>query len=109
MGGWQGRRKSTFWVKPCIKGAPYPIFTHAHFSGRKPSWPARRDAARLRPFYDAKAKERQGKRNDLNPDIQEKVPESANQQARDAAGKAANVNGRYVDDATIPRHPGTAL
>jgi len=58
-------------------------------------------AARLRPFYDAQAKERQGKRNDLNQNIVEKVPPGTDQsKSRDAAGKVANVNGKYVDDAT---------
>jgi hypothetical protein len=55
-------------------------------------------AARLRPFYDEQAKQRQGQRNDL-VDIQEKIPERS-VQARDAAGTAAGVNGKYVDAAT---------
>ena len=51
----------------------------------------------LRQFYDAQAKERQGTRTDLNiPELfregNRKERESANQ-----AGKAAGVNGRYVD------------
>ena len=29
----------------------------------------------LKPFYEADAKERQGKRTDLDPNIQEKIPE----------------------------------
>jgi len=57
-------------------------------------------AAKLRPMFDERAKERQGKRNDLI-DIQEKIPESKTQ-ARDEAGKAAGVNGRYVDKARPP-------
>jgi len=55
-------------------------------------------AARLRPFYDAQAKERQIRKP--ADSVQEKVPEQNNQQARDAAGKVANVNGKYVDHAT---------
>lgn len=51
----------------------------------------------LRPFYKAQAKERQrgGQGGVLLP---EKVPEAKD--SRDAAGKAAGVNGRYVDMAT---------
>ena len=52
-------------------------------------------AAKLRPMFDERAKERQGKRNDLI-DIVEKVPPSEKSKARDEAGKAAGVNGRYV-------------
>ena len=32
-------------------------------------------AQKLKPFYEADAKERQGKRTDLDPNIQEKIPE----------------------------------
>ncbi len=53
-------------------------------------------AARLRPFYDAKAKERQVRKPADSVPV--KVP-GQKHDARDAAGKAANVNGkrwRYV-------------
>jgi len=51
-------------------------------------------AARLKPFHAEAAKERQGERNDLNPDIPVKIPGS---DSRDAAGAVVGVNGRYVD------------
>ena len=43
-------------------------------------------AARLRPFYDAQAKERQLSTLKQNSAVQEKIPERNNQQSRDAAG-----------------------
>jgi len=67
-------------------------------------------AQNLHPHFTAQAKERQGTRTDLN--IVEKVPQriDASKRAmiaaenhpqptksRDQAGKAAGVNGRYVD------------
>jgi protein gp37 len=56
-------------------------------------------AARLRPFYEAQAKERQkgGQGGVLLP---EKIPEGKSRDSRDEAGKAAGVNGKYVDMAT---------
>jgi protein gp37 len=53
-------------------------------------------ARNLRPHYAAQAKARQGTRNDLKQHIPVKVPECKTD-SRDAAGKAAGVNGRYVD------------
>jgi hypothetical protein len=47
-------------------------------------------AARLRPFYEAQAKERQGTRNDLKQHIEEKIPQARKLQSRDEAGKAAD-------------------
>jgi hypothetical protein len=61
--------------------------------------------AKLRPMFDERAKRRQIEAlkrgnetkhgNDFS--IEEKIPQSRNTQARDEAGKAAGVNGRYVD------------
>lgn len=53
-------------------------------------------AARARELYEQQAKERQGKRTD----IQDNCPESPKGQARDAAGKAFSVSGRSVDRAS---------
>jgi hypothetical protein len=53
-------------------------------------------AAKLRPLYDERAKRRQkGGRGGVL--LEEKIPQSRKTQARDEAGKAAGVNGRYVD------------
>jgi protein gp37 len=61
-------------------------------------------AARLRPFYDEQAKQRQLatlKQNNDNFIVVEKVPQREQEsRARDAAGNAAGVNGKYVDAAT---------
>ncbi|MGA0207495.1 MAG: DUF5131 family protein [Ilumatobacteraceae bacterium] len=57
-------------------------------------------SVKLRPFYDAEAKARQLatlKQNAVT--VPEKVPER-HQDSRDALGKAAGVNGRYIDMAT---------
>jgi hypothetical protein len=56
-------------------------------------------AARIRKFYDERARERQRQRSDLKGNIQASLPESGCQ-ARDAAGKAVGVSGRSVDYAT---------
>jgi protein gp37 len=56
-------------------------------------------AARLRPFYDEEAKMRQVRKP--ADSVVEKVPPQNDQfKARDAAGTAAGVNGKYVDAAT---------
>lgn len=52
-------------------------------------------AARARELYEQQAKERQGKRNDLKPNLPENLPEGRD--ARDAAGKAFGVSGKSVD------------
>lgn len=59
-------------------------------------------AARLRPYYEARAKERQRESGGdvRNKTVVEKIPQPAQAKARDDAGKAAGVNGRYVDMAT---------
>lgn len=65
-------------------------------------------AAKLRPMFDERAKERQiiaiargnVNRHESQLPIVEKVPQLASTKARDEAGKAAGVNGRYVDMAT---------
>ena len=59
-------------------------------------------AARLRPFYEAQAKDRKreaGKEygKGQQPKVVEKIPQP---KARDEAGKAAGVNSKYVDMAT---------
>ena len=57
-------------------------------------------AARLMPFYSERAKERQREQAKINqPQNQkvEKIPLSEKSKARDEAGAAAGVNGRYVD------------
>ena len=52
----------------------------------------------LRPFYDEKAKERQVRKVDS---VVEKIPQqNSAAKARDEAGEAAGVNGRYVDMAS---------
>jgi protein gp37 len=55
----------------------------------------------LRPFYSAMAKERQreyhGNQHDGKSGPVEKIPQVQTAKSRDAAGKAAGVNGRYVD------------
>lgn len=53
-------------------------------------------AQRLRPFYDAQAKARQVRKP--ADSVPEKIP--GQRDSRDQAGKAAGVNGRYVDMAT---------
>jgi len=47
-------------------------------------------AARLRPYYEAQAKERQGSRTDLG-NIPQKIAECKSRDSRDEAGKAAGV------------------
>ncbi len=60
-------------------------------------------ASRLMPFYTQAAKERQveaGKQHGKGQDSKEveKIPQAKQKtKARDEAGKAAGVNGRYVD------------
>lgn len=49
---------------------------------------------RLRPFYDAQAKDRQIRKP--SDSVVEKIPPQTSK-ARDDAGKAAGVNGKYVD------------
>ena len=56
-------------------------------------------AERLRPFYDEQAKKRKGQRNDLKPDMVQKVAPSSETKARSEAGRAAGVNHTYVDQA----------
>ena len=52
-------------------------------------------AARLRPYYEKQAKERMEAGNNQHTKRPvEKIPQG---KARDEAGKAAGVNGRYVD------------
>ena len=51
----------------------------------------------LRDHYDAVAKERQGTRTDLKPDIVINLPQSESPKARDQAGLECGVNGSYVD------------
>jgi hypothetical protein len=55
-------------------------------------------AARAREIYEREAKERQGKRTDL--DIPANLPECKKGDARDIAGKAFGVSGKSVDHAT---------
>lgn len=55
-------------------------------------------AARAREIYEREAKERQGKRTDLN--IPANLPEGNKGDARDIAGKAFGVSGKTVDHAT---------
>jgi protein gp37 len=52
-------------------------------------------AADLSPYYERQAKERQIRKT--ADSVPEKVPEQSKQDSRDAAGRAAGVNGRYVD------------
>jgi len=65
-------------------------------------------AARLRPFYEAQAKER---KRDAGKEYgkgqgSKVVQKVAQPKARDEAGKAAGVNHRYVDMATqVARRP----
>ena len=57
-------------------------------------------AQKLKPFYEADAKERQiasGKEYGKGSKVKVKIPEPKQGQSRDAAGKAVGVNGRYVD------------
>jgi protein gp37 len=57
-------------------------------------------ALNLKPHYEKQAKERQKEQAKINqPQSQkvEKIPPSEKAKSRDAAGKAAGVNGRYVD------------
>jgi hypothetical protein len=51
-------------------------------------------AAKLRPMFDERAKRRQARKP--VDSVVEKIPQQ-NPKARDEAGKAAGVNGRYVD------------
>ena len=54
----------------------------------------------LRPFYDEKAKDRQGTRNDLI-NIEEKIPQANRAaQSRDEAGKVAGVNAKKLNHQT---------
>lgn len=60
-------------------------------------------AARVREMYDKAAKERQtaGLKKGKQAPVVEKIPQrEAGKKARDAAGKAVGVNGKYVDQAT---------
>lgn len=65
-------------------------------------------AARLMPFYQEKAKDRQRAaleqgnktKHGGKSSIPEKIPESRSNDSRDEAGAAAGVNGRYVGMAT---------
>ena len=65
-------------------------------------------AAKLRPMFDERAKRRQVEalkrgnetKHGGDSSIVEKIPQSTNTKARDEAGKAAGVNGRYVDMAS---------
>ena len=52
--------------------------------------------AKLRPYYEALARDRQ-KGGQGGVLLQEKIPEAKKSQARDKAGRAAGVNGKYVD------------
>ena len=57
-------------------------------------------ALNLKPHYEKQAKERQKEQAKINqPQSQkvEKIPPSEKAKSRDQAGKAAGVNGRYVD------------
>lgn len=57
-------------------------------------------AAKLRPMFDERAKERQREQARINQPQNlkvEKVSPIEKSKARDEAGKAAGVNGRYVD------------
>jgi hypothetical protein len=62
-------------------------------------------AAKLRPMFDERAKRRQVEalkrgnetKHGGDSSIVEKIPQSRNTKSRDEAGKAAGVNGRYVD------------
>lgn len=49
-------------------------------------------AASLLPFFEDQAKKRQGARTDIT----EKIPEGFGGEARDQAGRAFSVNGKYV-------------
>ena len=51
----------------------------------------------LEEYYAVEAKERQGKRTDLN--LKELIPECDTGQARDKVGKELGVSGRYVSKA----------
>ena len=55
-------------------------------------------AARLRPFYEAQAKERQVRKPTNS--VVEKIPQLDHEaKSRDEAGKVAGVNAKYVDKA----------
>jgi N6-adenosine-specific RNA methylase IME4 len=54
-------------------------------------------ALEVKDIFEREAKKRQGTRTDLN--IPELIPESDKGEARDKAGKAVGVSGRYVSDA----------
>ena len=58
--------------------------------------------AKLRPYYEALAKDRQ-KGGQGGVLLQEKIPEAKKSQARDEAGRAAGVNGKYVDMAALAK------
>jgi len=68
-------------------------------------------AAKLRPYYEALARERQEAalkqgnktKHGGKTSIPEKIPESKGKDARDEAGKAAGVNGKYVDMAALAK------
>ena len=58
-------------------------------------------AQKLKPFYEADAKERQiasGKEYGKGSKVKVKIPEPKQGQSRDAAGKAVGVSGRYVSE-----------
>jgi len=60
-------------------------------------------AAKLRPYYEALARERQKHHGGTAPGVKslvEKIPQVKKSRARDEAGRAAGVNGKYVDMAT---------
>ena len=64
-------------------------------------------AALLEPF-EREAKEKQGKRTDLEPNIRENLPQSKpTPKATDKAGQAVGVSGRSIRDAKVIREEGT--